>query len=102
MAPQTPAINPTGVGLSIRFYRAGIATANFEDSEWYFTHITTGDQAYSQGLRLSATVADLEFSFDGTNVHGKITAGTSAIYYNRREGGIYLRGAASVYVVEAW
>jgi hypothetical protein len=47
---------------------------------------------------------DIEISFDGTNVHGVIPAGTTREYEDRREAGIALRspGGASSARVEAW
>ena len=47
----------------------------------------------------------LEFSFDGTNVHGKLLSGEQVIYRNRIEAGIALRGVGGTtptFRVEAW
>ena len=47
----------------------------------------------------------LEFSFDGTNIHGVVLPGEVATYRNRYEGGIAVRhsgGAAVPFRVEAW
>jgi hypothetical protein len=44
----------------------------------------------------------LEFSFDGINVHGKVLAGEQLSYRNRYEAGICVRGAGSVFRIEAW
>jgi len=44
----------------------------------------------------------LEFSFDGTNVHGQLKAGESVIYRVRFEAGIALRGNGNAFRVEAW
>lgn len=48
----------------------------------------------------------LEFSFDGTNVHGVLLKGEQVSYRNRFEAGIAFRypagGAASAFRVEAW
>lgn len=46
--------------------------------------------------------ATLEFSFDGTNVHGKLLPGESRTYRNRYESGIAFRGAGAVFRVEGW
>lgn len=46
--------------------------------------------------------SNLEFSFDGTNVHGVIKAGQSELYVQRVEAGIALRGAGVAFRVEAW
>jgi hypothetical protein len=50
--------------------------------------------------------AELEFSFDGVNVHGRIAAGSSVIYRHRAEAGIAVRAAAPdlavAFHVEAW
>lgn len=48
---------------------------------------------------------DLEFSFDGTNVHGRVKAGEQLVYRNRIESGIALKSPAAASVafrVEAW
>jgi len=47
---------------------------------------------------------DLEFSFDGTAVHGRLRPGESRIYRDRYEAGIAIRGvpAGVAYRVEAW
>jgi hypothetical protein len=47
---------------------------------------------------------DLEFSFDGTNVHGIVLAGASKTYLDRCEAGIAVRGVggSTTYVIEAW
>lgn len=52
-------------------------------------------------IRVTAVGGDIEFSFDATNVHGKVLSGTSAIYRDRFEAGIALRGTGS-FIVEAW
>jgi hypothetical protein len=45
----------------------------------------------------------LEFSFDGTDVHGTVPANTHRIYRNRLEAGIAIRSASgTTFVVEAW
>ncbi len=63
-------------------------------------------QIWSKAMTIANTgAADLEFSFDGTNVHGWVKAGTSVTYWDRFEAGICLRvsgGASTTYVVEAW
>ena len=88
---------------SLRAYETGTATANFADTQFEFMHPTKTDEAaWSQAIRIVATVADLEFSFDGVNVHGKVTAGTEVIYWDRHESGIAFRGNTSVFVLEAW
>ena len=47
-----------------------------------------------------------EFSFDGETIHGRVDGGTTgrrAIYRNRFEGGISVRGSAgAACIVEAW
>jgi len=44
----------------------------------------------------------LEYSYDGTNVHGKLLATQQIIARCRSEAGIALRGLGAVYRVEAW
>jgi hypothetical protein len=46
---------------------------------------------------------DLEYSFDGTNVAGKVTAtDVEVIYRDRYEAGICVRGAGAAFRIEAW
>ena len=45
---------------------------------------------------------DLFFTFDGTNDHGVVKTGTTALYRNRYECGIAFRGAAVTFHCEAW
>ena len=77
----------------------GVASPNVDGS--------AGPPAMSwcQTMRITSLTGDLEFSFDGETVHGKIVniggAATSAIYRNRFEAGIAIRGAG-VFIVEAW
>lgn len=45
----------------------------------------------------------LEFSFEGTNVHGVVPAGETVIYTSRSESGIAIRSAlGTTFRVEAW
>ena len=48
--------------------------------------------------------ADIELSFDGTNVHGYVVAGTFQTYSDRMESGIAVRGAGGTgtFKIEAW
>lgn len=57
-------------------------------------------QIWAQTIRIVAAGA-VEISFDGTNTHGKVAAGTEVIYRNRFESGLALKGSG-VFTVEAW
>lgn len=46
--------------------------------------------------------APLEFSFDGTDIHGRLLGGEVFSYRNRFEAGIALRGNGVAFRVEAW
>lgn len=59
-------------------------------------------QIWSSYIRISVSGAVLEYSFDGTTVHGQILAGESFLYYERRESGIAVRGAGAAFRIEAW
>jgi len=59
-------------------------------------------QIWSGNIRISATTADLEFSFDGVTVQGLVKSGESVIYRQRFESGIAVRGVGSVFRIEAW
>lgn len=68
------------------------------------TGITPGNpnpMIWCDTLRITAVGGDVQFSFDGTNVHGIILTGTSAVYRSRSESGIAVRGTGT-YHVEAW
>lgn len=57
---------------------------------------------WANAIRISVTGGDIEFSFDGTNIHGKVlSAQSTAIYRERLEAGIAVRGTGTFYV-EAW
>ena len=106
LAPTLPPPFPTNY-KSLRFYQAGTATSNFADKAWAFQRVDPAnpaipEQAWSGSIIIRAETADLEFSFDGTNVHGKCPAGKESRYDRRFEGGIYVRGSGSVFSVEAW
>lgn len=76
----------------------------------------TGSQSVSLGLTnpvppmlWSGTIrlcndgaGPLEYSFDGTAIHGRLLAGEEFVYRNRHEAGIALRGAGIAFRVEAW
>lgn len=56
---------------------------------------------WANAIRITAVGGDIEFSFDGTNIHGKVLSGQSAIYRERVEAGIAVRGTGTFHV-EAW
>jgi hypothetical protein len=88
---------------SLRVYETGTASAAFSGNEIEFFHPEkTADVAWSQAIRIQAATVDLEISFDGVNVHGKVLAGTEVIYWDRHESGIAVRGLNSVFTIEAW
>lgn len=60
--------------------------------------------AYAGSIAITNNGASpIEFSFDGTNVHGIVPAGARREYRDRFEAGVALRSAApSAFVVEAW
>lgn len=105
LAPTFPAPLPSNI-KSLRFYKTGTLTANFADNKWAFERPDPADpaqpeQGWSYHLRIVVTGGDLEFSFDGTNVHGTVLSGKEGMYQKRHEGGIAVRGTGTFYV-EAW
>lgn len=58
---------------------------------------------WSKSIRIfNDSAADLEFSFDGVNVHGVVKpADTALFYWDRFEAGIAVRGLGA-FRVEAW
>jgi hypothetical protein len=63
---------------------------------------TSKGSIFSQTILLTATTAPLDFSFDGTNIHGTVPAGETRVYSGRYEAGICVRGPGSVFTIEAW
>jgi len=63
-------------------------------------------QIWSGAIRIyNEGAGDLEYSFDGTNVHGYIAANQSEIFPNRYEAGICVRGVGGstpTVHIEAW
>lgn len=59
-------------------------------------------QIWSSRIRICATGGTLEFTFDGTHVHGQVLSGESFYYTQRFESGISVRGAGVTYRIEAW
>jgi hypothetical protein len=57
---------------------------------------------WCSNLAIEAAGGNLEFSFDGTNIHGIVLAGERRVYNFRYESGIAVRGASATFVVEAW
>jgi hypothetical protein len=60
---------------------------------------------WSMGIRVvNDGTGDLEISFDGTNVHGRLKAGEIANYSRRHEAGIAVRGngGTPTFKIEAW
>lgn len=73
-------------------------TASFEKFDFQRTmdsHQLVNDSALGSGL-------NLEFSYDGTNVHGILYPCDVATYDNRRRNKIFLRGAGVSYRFFAW
>lgn len=76
----------------------------------------TGSQSVSMGITTTAKPqlwsgnirvcndggAPLEFSFDGTAIHGRVLPGEQLSYRNRYEAGIAVRGAGVAFRIEAW
>ncbi len=61
---------------------------------------------WAQMIAIANTgVGTLEFSFDGTNVHGRVEAGERRIFRMRYEAGIALKGNGAdvpTFEIEAW
>lgn len=107
-----PVANASGV-RSIRVYWTGTATAAFDDNAKLFKDVTgawTGPGspnsiwAHSILIR-NLGAGSLEFSFDGTNVHGKVLTLTERLFRFRYEAGISIRGVGGAtpgFEVEAW
>lgn len=106
LAPAFPAPFPSGV-KPVRFYATAAATANFVDHQYSFQRSdpatpSVPEQGWCGNIAIRAVGANVEFSFDGTTVHGLVLSGTQTIYQHRYEGGIAIRGAGATFYVEAW
>lgn len=106
LAPAFPAPFPSSV-KTLRFYATGTATANFVDNSMAFHRVDPAslsipEQGWSGNISIRAVTANVEYSFDGTTVHGLVLAGTQTIYQHRYEGGIAIRGVGATFYVEAW
>lgn len=106
-----PAPYPDNI-YSLRIYQTAALTANFADNQFPFWYPKDGAivavadrrQAHSHGIRLRVTAGggdNLDFSFDGINIHGHLAAGEQETYYDRYEGGICVRGQGTFFL-EAW
>jgi hypothetical protein len=92
------AVSPTTVVPSIS--GTGRADRNPQDAS-----LPPVAMVWSMGIRIANDGAvDIEYSFDGTNVHGRVKAGEVATYFRRHEAGIAVRttGASSAVRIEAW
>lgn len=109
---------------SLRFCIVDTATADFADKAYLFADQTGADpeptlrpagsvgyvppaDAYSVGIIIAndstpGTGADLQYSFDGTNVAGVVKAGELHAYDYRHEAGICFQGAGAIFRVIAW
>lgn len=105
LPPAFPAPFPSNV-KSLRFYATGTATAAYAANSFAFERPDPKDpaepeQGWSNTIRVRATTAALNISFDGVADHGYVPAGEEATYWDRYEGGIAIKGAGTFYV-EAW
>ena len=63
----------------------------------------TMDQVWCGNIRIcnDSTTVPLEFTFDGTNIHGRLLKGEQIIYRDRWESGVAVRGGGA-FRIEAW
>jgi len=88
---------------SVRLAAVGTGTALFSANEFEFFHpVRTEEQVWSQGIKIKAISGAIEFSFDGTDIHGRVAAGETVIFYDRHESAIAIRGATSTFELEVW
>lgn len=100
MAFPTPAADNI---YSLRISETGTGSAQFSDNEFEFFHPVKTDQvAWSRSIRIKAAGGALEFSFDGVNIHGRVSDGEDITYWDRHESGIAIRGAGMTFLLEAW
>jgi len=114
---------------SIRAYISGTGTTDFADNAYLFQGLTSANPSlppaevhygtsttvdypaavsnngdiWSGNIKIYNNGAnDLEFSFDGTHVHGVLKTTEVLEYRQRYEAGIALRGNLVAFKVEAW
>jgi len=99
-----------GLGASVGLFsgRFFVSASTANDPLWGTEHVFTdsihGDFV-SWGIRLiNDTANDVEYSFDGTNVHGVLLGSEDLMFEGRREAKIFLRSAAGgdAVRVSAW
>jgi len=105
LPPAYPAPQPTNI-RSIRFYATGTATGAYSGNEFAFERVdpkdpTKPEQGWCGNIRVRATTADLNISFDGITDHGFVPAGSESTYWSRYEGGIAVKGSGTFHI-EAW
>lgn len=100
---EFPAPFPTN-RKSLRVYETGTGTGSFSDNEFPFSQPDSDDQAWSNSIRIinDDDTAELEISFDGSNIHGIVKPNSEVIYRDRYEGGISVRGDGAEFTIEAW
>lgn len=112
----TPFVPPGGVDVVAKvgnyFAGGGSPMGGGRDPRDANIYAPTGEQAvpftqiWSNSIKISNDGnADIEFSFDGVNVHGVVKVGERPIYPRRYEAGICVRnpGAFGVaFRIEAW
>lgn len=93
----------TGV-FSGRFYHGANTTTAFAGNALTFSDPTHGEFVAS-GIKIRNDSAnEIEFSFDGVNVHGVVLGNSEENFEKRYERNIWLRSAAGgdAYRVFAW
>jgi hypothetical protein len=92
--PYTPLPEVTGGSTVVPLTPSGTGVAS---------NGTPAPMIWAQTIRIcNDGGAALEYSFDGTNVHGKLLAAEQTIFRHRFEAGIAVRGAGAVFRIEAW
>lgn len=99
LPPVYPPPFPTNV-KSLRFYETGENTADFSDRSFVFVRPDPKDpaepeQGWASSVRIRAIDTAIEWSFDGTTVHGEVPANDSELLWSLYEGGIAIRGTGA-------
>jgi hypothetical protein len=94
---------------SYDFYRdstlgAPALTTAFVDVGLTFTDDLSQTEFLSFAVMLANdhTTSDIFFSWDGVNVHGRVTPGTNVSFEHKRKRQIYLRGTAGGETYRLW
>jgi len=95
--------------MSRRIYVGGTTTLDFQDNAFMFAELLGLSVPIAwpfQAIRVfNDGTADIEVTFDGTNIHGVVKPSRFSTWYDRTESGIAVRSpgpGVTGYRIEGW